>query len=237
MKRLVSLFFAVFVAGALVLIVGAFPGCGGGGGGGGEDDPEFFRVVNAAYDAEILHVSLGEEPIRIDVDYGQSSVYTEVPEGTLAVRVRKEDEVLPSVAADLGITAGGDFTYLVTQDEEEVLSGTLITDNNEPAKAERFKIRFINAGKNTAVDFYITNPGDDVDGLPASGTNIGFKAASAYSEIDPGIYRIHVTETGDNDDLLESDDVLLETGKVYTVVFIEREGGGEPFEFLFLGDN
>jgi len=213
--------------------------CGGGsgvGGGGAEDQPEFFRVVNAAPHADEITVTLGEEPLREVVAYGDSSSYVDVAEGKNAVRVRKEDEVLPQVSEELTIEAGKSSTYLVTETEDEVLEATTLTDTLTPPKGGLFSVRFINAGTNDPVDFYVTLPGEDSDDSTPVAKAVAFKGASDYVSIDPGTFRIHVTETDEDDDLVESDSVEFVEAGVYTVIFLEKDGGGRPFQFLILKD-
>lgn len=215
----------------LTLVVG----CGGSIGGGEEKSPESLRIINAAFDASEIHVGIGDAPIQAEVGYGEDSGYLEAPEGMVAIRVRKEEGVLPALSEELTITKGGSFTYLVTQDDEGVLASTLLTDNAESPKGGLFKIRFINAGSEDPVDFHLTLPGDDAE-PPATAAAVAFKGASDYLLIDPASLHIHVTEAEETRDLVESETVSFETGRIYTVVFLEDEGGGKPFRLLVLTD-
>jgi len=211
--------------------------CGGGGSivGGEEKQPEQFRIINAAYRASEVRVFLGEAPIEKVVSYGEESGYFEVPEGTVSARVVKEDEVLAQIKEDLTIKAGGTFTYLVTQDADNVLMTSLLTDDAVSPKGGLFKLRFINAGLSETVDFHLTLPGDDAE-PPATAPAIAFKAASEYLEFDPGELNLHVTAVDASKDLVESDTFSFEAGRIYTAVFIEDEGGGKPYHILVLTD-
>lgn len=231
MKRIFS-----FLAISLVTLATVVSfGCGGGGK-SKESAPELFRVVNAAYDADTIEYGLGEDTARTIVPYGESTQYGDINEGTVSIRVRKENEVLPSLSADLAITPGGTFTYLVTQTSDGLLEGTLLSDTVEVPKGGLFKMRFINAGSNDPVDFYLTLPNEDPDGA-ATASNIAFKAASSYVSVDPNTLHIHVTATGDTHDLHESHSLTFEADKIYTVIFVEDPGGGRPFHLIILQDN
>ena len=228
---------------AVVAIVLFTVSCGGGGsvagvGGTGnpESQPELFRVVNAAPHADEITLTLGEAPLREVVAYGDSSNYVDVPEGMNAVRVRKEDEVVPTISGDLTIEAGVSSTYLVTETEDQVIEATVLTDTLVPPKGGLFSVRFINAGTNDPTDFYVTLPGDDSDDTMPVAAAVAFKGASEYVNIDPGTYRVHVTEMDVDRDLVESDSIEFDEAGIYTVIFLEKDGGGRPFQFLVLRD-
>ncbi len=216
--------------------------CGGGGGvagvGGGSEEelPEFFRVVNGAPHADEVTVTLGEEPLTEVVPYGEATTYVDIAEGTNTIRVRKEEEVLPAIKEDLTVASGASSTYLITETEDRVLEATTLADTLERPKGGVFLVRFINAGTNTAADFYLTLPGEDSDDTTAAASAVAFKGASDYVQVDPGTFRIHVTEMDEDRDLIESDDATFDEAGIYTVIFLEKAGGGKPFRLLVLRD-
>lgn len=228
----------VSVLGASVFLAALFLGCGsaGGGGGGEEKAPESFRIIHAAAEISTLHVAVGEDPTEIDVDYGDATSYFEVPEGAVPIRVRTDDDVLPSIAADLTISAGSSTTYVVTE-TNGALEGTLLTDNNADPKPTLFKVRFINAAiSDSTIDFFINLPDDRLDDADSIAAAVQYKASSTYSSVDEGSYQFKATITGSDRVLVESDNLDISAGEIVSVVLIQDEDGGRPYRLLVLRD-
>ncbi len=207
------------------------------GGNSHETLPEGFQVINAAPDFSSIDVAIGVDPVLAQVDYGKSSGYLEVQEGEeIPLRIRTEDDVLPSITESLTIEKGKNYSYLVVE-EEEAIKGVLLDDDNTDPDPSLFKIRFINAGlSSSGIDIYITKPDQDIGDKTPLVSNLEFEKASDYQSIDQGDYRIIITRTDKDTILYDSDDVSFGEGRIITLVFLEKQGGGRPFRGTFLQD-
>lgn len=221
----------------LLLILSACGGLGGGGGGSSEDNPELLRIIHAAPSFSSVDASIGSDPIVVNVPYGLPTDYINAPEGDeVKLRIRTEDEVLPSIDTTIEIESGKAYTYLVTEADGSI-EGTLLTDDNQDPDPGLFRMRLINVGlTNTGLDLYITRPDTDLDDASPVAENVEFKAASSYLAIDSGEYRVRITRNGKTTAIYDSEAVEFGAGTVWTAVLFEEEGGGSNFLGTLLQD-
>ncbi len=231
---------ARFSVAAFALLVLVLSGCGGS---GGEKERERLRVFNWATHESVAHVSLGEElEQQVDIPYGLPTVYFDVPEVMLPIRVRLDDDVLPSIDTKLSIPAGKDLTYLLVSETsttgERSVSGTLITDGNEEDPREGFfKIRVINAAiSSEGIDVYITRPDSSLSSATPVAANVLFKAGSAFLEIDEGTYRIRLTRNNGTKAFFDSGAVTFSSLQIRTLMLLEDVEGGTPYQGVLLLD-
>lgn len=218
----------------LLLLIINIASCGGS---SGESQPEGFQIINAAPNFNTIDVAIGVDPVLAQVSYAKSSGYLEVSEGEgIPLRIRTDDDVIPSITESLTIETGKNYTYLVTQ-EEEAIKGTLLDDDNTKPDPSLFRIRFINAGLTSSnVDVYITKPNQEIGDKTPIVSDLAFKKSSDYQAIDNGNYRIRITRTGKQKILYDSDEVSFSEGKVISLIFLEKKGGGSPFRATILED-
>ncbi|MFN8391456.1 MAG: DUF4397 domain-containing protein [Bdellovibrionota bacterium] len=226
------------------LLLSTFFGCGGSGGGHSETKQEYLRLLNAAPHQSKLLFEFGlktEEPQSAVVEYASSTNYFEASEGSVLMRVKRDEDVLPSISETLSIASSLSYTYVVTEskntDGDRVIAGTLLTDGQQQPNGGQFKIRFVNTALvNSTADFFMSQPDEGLNDSSKVASAVKFKAASSYVDISPGSYRIRITETGASHQLFKSDAIPFKEGALYTVVLLEDEGGGEPYHALLIED-
>lgn len=205
-------------------------------GGGGEKIHEGFKVINAAHRPEYLNISLEKGQDVFSVDFGEITDYREVNEGAIDTKVFNEDDVVPAVEEELTFESGMDYTYLLTN-KEEVLTSTLFTDDNSPPEVNSFKIRCINAAiSDEGIDCYLTIAGRNKGEFTPFASDVAILSASDSTNVRAGEFELHLTRNGGSRDMARLSSFNFEAGGIYTVVLIEDEDGGTPYQLRLTRD-
>lgn len=111
----------------------------------------------------------------------------------------------PATAVDF--VKNGSVTAVVLGQAGTTFETLFYPDDLTPPAAENFRIRFAHTAMNYQhpVDVYITTPGANIDTVQPVITNLAYKGASAYQELQANIYQIRATVAG-------SKQVIFDTG-------------------------
>ncbi len=171
------------------------------------------RVIHTSYDAPAVDILVDDNIAFSNLDYGAASVYADVEAGTRNIKVVPTGETAPIVIeADLDLQDGQEYTVYAV-DQLSAINAIVSADDRTPNN-NKARVRLIHTAPDApSVDIKL-----DSGSGPAVFSDIPFKTASDYIEVDAGTYTFVVTPTGANDEVVVFDPIAVENGVSYTVV-------------------
>jgi Domain of unknown function (DUF4397) len=208
--------------------------CGDGSGPQGQGR---LRFVNISPDAGPMDIVLDGDTIVQDLGYLGTSEYLDASADGHTMQVSATGTATTLLDKDINVADGTDYTVLVA-DTLASLNTIVLTDDNSPPPAGKVKVRAVQGAPHLEkADVYVTTPDDVLTGSTPALIGVNFGQSSPYLDATAGSYRVRVTRTKTTDVLLiDSGDISLESGQIRTVIAVEAEGGGEPFNMLILPD-
>jgi hypothetical protein len=220
---------------ALALAAVALTSACGDGGGPGNGEGR-LRFVHISPDAGPVDIVLDGDTVANGLSYAGASGYLDASAQGHTLQVSAAGTATTLLDQDLTVADGQDYTVLVA-DTLANLRTIVLTDDNGPPPAGKIKVRAVHGSPHAgAVDVYVTTPSDVLSGSTPVLTEVKFGQFSTYLDADAGSYRVRATTPRTTDVLIDSGDLTLQTGQVRTVIAVDAEGGGDPFDFLVLPD-
>lgn len=218
----------------LVLAAALTTACGDSGGPQGQGR---LRFVNISPDAGPVDIVLDGDTIAQNLEYRGLVDYRDASAEGHTMQVSETGTTTTLIDQDINVADGTDYTILVA-DTLASIKTLVLTDDNSPPPAGKVKVRAVQgAARLEPADVYVTTPDDVLSGSTPSLINVKFGQFSPYLDATAGSYRVRVTPTGTTDVLLiDTGDITLQSGQVRTVITVEADGGGEPFDLLILPD-
>ncbi|MHB1224027.1 MAG: DUF4397 domain-containing protein [Gemmatimonadaceae bacterium] len=222
-----------FVAATLAL--GALAACDDN---GTEPTPQArVRVVQAVANVASADVMFGTDKVKAALAYKGVYENASTPAGAVTVKVRKAGGTADLVSAAVTAEANKLYTVVAFGTEAAPQQLSLVGDATAPA-AGKAKVRIVHAAAGqAAVDVYVVKVATDLATATALKTNLAAKSASDYLVVDANAtYVVILTTPGTRTPVLTVPAVALTDGKAYTVVAVEKAGGGAPLESVVLTD-
>lgn len=220
---------------ALALAAAALTSACGDGGGPGNGEGR-LRFVQISPDAGPVDIVLDGDTLVRNLPYAAASEYFDASAEGHTMQVSAAGTATTLLDQDISVADGADYTVLVA-DTLADLRTIVLTDDNGPPPAGKIKVRAVHGSPHAgSVDVYVTTPNDVISGSTPVLIDVQFGQLSTYLDADAGTYRVRVTPTGTTDVLIDSGDLTLQTGQVRTVIAVDAEGGGGPFDLLVLPD-
>jgi hypothetical protein len=162
-----------------------------------------------------LTAQVGGVSVLNSASVGVLGNYVQIDAGATGVALAVDGASMP--AANVGMTAGGEYTLLFWNDASGTRT-TLINDDNRLPDAGKVKIRIMNGIASLAVPVTLA-----VDYSPiAEGVALGL--ASTFKQVDPSTgYQLDVTNSNTAANLLSRSSVSLQSAGVYTM-FMSSNG-------------
>lgn len=195
------------------------------------------RVVAAVSNVASADVLFGSDVKKSALAYKGVYENTSTPAGALTIKLRKAGATADLVSVPATIEANKSYTVVALGTEAAPQQIALSDDISAPA-AGKAKVRVVNAAAGqAAVDVYVVKTAADLATATAVKANLAAKAASDYVAVDASpTYLVILTTPGTKTPVLTVQAVALTEGKVYTVVAVEKAGGGAPLESVVLTD-
>jgi hypothetical protein len=209
-----------FLRAAMMLALGAgmIQGCGGDDDGPtGPEVPADVMVIHASPDAPAVDVLIEGRTVLTGFSYPNNTNYEAEPSGNTNVRVNQAGTATALVQSDLPLQRNAFHSIFVTG----MASGPslwVIQDDLTHPPAGQARVRFVNVSPNAAtMDMGFQGSG-------AMFTGIGFRGASAFSNVAIGGRTIEVREAGTSNVAASVGLNLIDQG-VYTVMLRGLVGG------------
>lgn len=199
------------------------------------------RVVHASPDAPAVDVWVDGTRVLEALPYKASSAYLSVPAGTRLLQVTPTGTNTIVLEGSYDLTQRRDYTVMAVGNAAggaNPLRYLLMNDDTLDARPRNAKLRVVHAAAGApTVDAYLTTPYETLDGKTAAASNVPFKGVSPYYEVPAGPYQLRITLPGTRTVAIDSGAAFFGNEQVRTIVAIDKQGGGGPFEFLILRDN
>lgn len=195
-------------------------------GGTAAADTGYVRLAHLSPDTPAVDVYLRSQSGDVaertfpGVAYGAFSDYLRLPTGLYAVAMRTAGapaDAAPVLTTQVSVDAGGAFTVAGVGRYADLGLRVLRDDLSLPA-AGRSKIRIVQAS--------VRAPVLDVDvaGGAAIGSGVAFATTTGYREVAPGTWKLQVQPSGGGEAVTLPCE--LGAGSVYSVLILDRPGGG-----------
>ena len=163
-------------------------------------------------------VTVDSMPVLLNVVYGQSTGYRQVPEGSHLVQIYVGASSTPAISSMVVLTAGLDFTAVVVGNGTyQPLALKLMQDNNTAPASPFFKVRighlapFSDTILGTLADVRLQN------GTPVE-LNVPYGAVSPMYVTRPaGVYDFKITAPGGVPMLIDPLAVMLNSGSILSL--------------------
>ena len=180
------------------------------------------RVAHLSPDAPAVDVLVGADDVTksavlTNVSFPAVSDYLPVADGNYFIDVAATGTTAPVIDVN-DIALAGDLTIAAVNNLASI-EPIVLTDDRviSPGKA---KLRAVHASPNApAVDIFV-----DGAGLLPALTNLAFKEATGYLELDPGAYTLRIRANGSTDDVFVVEDLALSADTNYSAFAIGELG-------------
>lgn len=190
------------------------------------------RFANYVADAPSVDVFFGETttaPVFTGVGLPTQSAYAATTPGTRSVRVTAAGTTSPLVIdGTTTLGSGGFYTIFAGgRDQGDTAGIATVFDDIRPIATEA-RLRIDHAANAAgAIDIYVLDPGQSVDGASPAFTSVTLNSRRVVSLL-PGTHDITVTPAGSKVVLAGPEPVQVELGGLYTLALTESPGGGGP---------
>ena len=191
------------------------------------------RVIHASPDAPAVDIYVDATRALAGVPYKAVSSYLNVPAGDRRVQVRPAGADPSSAAViDAIVTpqGGRSYTVMATGALANIAPVVIADDLTAPAPGKG-KVRVIHASPDApAVDIAVKNG-------PVLVSNLSFRSATPYLQLDPGTYDLEIRPAGTTTVAVPLPGVHVEAGKVVSAIAVGFLGGRTPsFEVMLVSD-
>ncbi len=196
-----------------------------------------LQVFNASPDAGDVDLLVNNRVEVSDLVGDEFSQYQEVDAGNQTLQVNQAGTSRTLVAQNVQLRAKADYTVIVVNFLAS-LDMLFLTDDNTVDQPATAKVRLVNAAPSAPnLDFYFTTPDADINSVTPLLTDLSFEEVSNYQVLGSDTYRVRVTQAGTKTVLVDSGNFVLSPSQVRTGVVVDSEGGGAPFNIVFLPDH
>jgi hypothetical protein len=178
-------------------------------------DDTRVRIGHCSPDAPNVDVHVDGEPAFEDVAFGDVSDYASLAAGDHEIRVVPSDGGDAVIETDLTIDAESAYTVLATGMVAD-LQPSVFEDDPGSVPSEKAHVRFIHASPDAPAVSIAVRDG------PELFSDVGFRSASGYEQVDADTYDLDVMPAGSDEVALALDDTTFEGGAAYTAIAVGR---------------
>jgi hypothetical protein len=174
----------------------------------------YVSIYNAVPDAPGVDISVDQRQINTGTfDYADYSGYLNFRTGDRTIKFTTPNAANALAEADLEVTAQKAYSVFLINKLSDVET-LVIEDSTGAPGSGKAMIRFIQLSPDAPalnVEYATTSATPWV-------TNVAFKEASDFMEVDADTYSIKVANASTGESLLDADDVEIQAGGYYTVI-------------------
>lgn len=191
------------------------------------------RVIAASPDAGTMDFYAGGTALAYSMDFGSASSYMPLTPGTVRLSATTANSGQMLVAANAGLTAGRQYTAVVTNVAAS-LQETVYADQTTPAAPGDVALRIIDAATRAgSLDLYMIPVGGHLTAANAVRAAVGFGASTGYVVLPAGTYSLVVVPAGTAPTnqalpLMTAPQTSYAAGAVRTVVLVDHPNPQAP---------
>ena len=172
-------------------------------------------------------ITLNGVPALTGFDYGDSTEYIDLAEGSYLVEVFPQGSATPAISSTVDLMGGNDYTAIAIGDgANQPLSLKALLDDNSAPAAGNFKLRL-----GHLAPFANTLPGTMADVRLDDGTvilnDVVFGDVAAYTELPAGEYDLKITTPDGSTTLINLAPATFNSGQIVSA-FAVGEGANQP---------
>jgi uncharacterized protein DUF4397 len=198
-----------------------------------------LRFVHASPDtirAKTVDVAVDGLALGTGIGYRGIAGYATALPAAHQVRALKGGDTLTLITADVTVATGADYTVLATGTDTDIQPASL-ADNNAAPPADSIRLRILHASPTAGVvDVYITAPGADLSAETPEISGMAFRDVGPYFTLPAGTHQVRYTTAGTLTVLLAVSTGALTSGRIRTVIALDKAGGGTPLTSAILSD-
>lgn len=182
-----------------------------------DDDPTVnpdatVKIVNVLADAGSVDVFNGSSKLNPSaIAYGESTGYLNVADGDATFDFKSSVTGNTVLSAPVKFKDGSYTLFATGETDGNTTVGILTEDNLGGPSSGKAKIRFVHAASDAPAVNFLLN-----DSLLQTGT--GYKSATEFKEMAAGTYTVKLNNATSGETAISRANVVLEAGKIYTVV-------------------
>ncbi len=223
---------------AILTLLVTLVGCGG----SSDDANNSFgnntslRVFHASADTPSLDLYLDETRRQFDTSFRNSTDFVAVDPGEVSVSLNVAGSTTLVLEAVVDFREGTSTTLVATNFADQLETILINDDLISPGQGLiKFRVGHL-APTAPALDLYISSPSEDLDFLSPVFTNVSYKDIGDFLQIPRGTYRLRATVAGTQVVAIDSGELNFDGERIFTVLALDAEGGGEPFSFEIIRD-
>jgi Domain of unknown function (DUF4397) len=181
------------------------------------------RVIDAAYNSQALDAYVASTPIAVNFTGPSISNYAFLPPSTATIKIvpTGKSTVLAQVSGTL-LASQQHTAYITGQGSNFQVN--LLSDQNTPAPAGAFSVRFLQEAVSTgAVDIYFVPDGTRIADAKPVFSGLASGAITAYTNIPPGNYDLIVVPAGTTTNAYTSSATTFSSGQVRTMLIVDQQ--------------
>ncbi|MCC2607042.1 DUF4397 domain-containing protein [Planctobacterium marinum] len=199
-----------------------------------------LRVVHGVANGPSVDVIANNEVVLVEaVPFTAATDYLSVTEGDYLIDVAANNNgvvVVDDASASLAI--GQSYTAIANNVLSDV--GLDIVMDNPRRIATAAQVRIFHASPGAGdVDIYVTTDGD-IDNADPAFSSVPFTTPmlteTGYVQLAAGDYFVTVTAAGTKDAAIETGQLSLQAGSIYTAIAVDAERGGLPPQLILMDD-
>jgi hypothetical protein len=182
-----------------------------------DDDPTVdpdatVKIVNVLADAGSVDVFNGSSKLNSSaIAYGESTGYLNVADGDATFDFKSSVTGNTVLSAPVKFKDGSYTLFATGETDGNTTVGILTEDDLGGPSAGKAKIRFVHAASDAPAVNFLVN-----DSLLQTGT--AYKSATEFKEMAAGTYTVKLNNATSGETAISRSNVVLEAGKIYTVV-------------------
>lgn len=182
-----------------------------------DDDPTVqpdatVKIVNVLADAGSVDVFNGSSKLNSStIAYGESTGYLNVADGDATFDFKSSVTGNTVLSAPVKFKDGSYSLFATGETDGNTTVGILTEDDLGAPASGMAKIRFVHAASNAPAVNFLVN-----DSLLQTGT--AYKSATEFKQMAAGTYTVKLNNATSGETAISRNDVVLEAGKIYTVV-------------------
>lgn len=170
------------------------------------------KIVNTLPDAGSVDVYNGDSKLNSTaIGFGEATGYLSVAKGDATFNFKRTIGGTTVLSSPVEFKSGNYSLFATGVTADNTTVGVLAEDNLDAPASGKAKIRFVHASTDGPVLNFLV--GDSL-----LNPNVGYKAASAFKEMAAGTYTIKLNNATSGETAISKNDVVLQAGKIYTVV-------------------
>ena len=202
--------------------------------------PASVRVFNALLDGGPIDVIVFTEPIVSNLPFEGVTTYQSVDAGNREVKVLLSGGTATIYDQTTPILDGAKYTYIVSGTTSAPSVLILIDQlvQNAPPAAGTFFFRAVNAAiTSAAFDVYVGTPGELLDSMSPTFSNITYGTTTTYNSINAGTLQVRFTLPGSKEVIYDAGPITFNAGSIYQLAGYSRGSGALVNGALFVVDS